>query len=336
MSKHLLILALILFTIPVAVGITEATSHSSHSASKLRGSVQAPCPVLAPGMPHFMGECIAQYFGVTQPTLVKTSGRSAGIDISLWQGYPDFPYAHSRGLRFVYNQVQDGFSEDSNFSSNVYNEHRAGLYYGGYLFIEGYVSGAAQAESFVNHLGSLRAGELPPALDAEVPGAYQQVCAAAQVIRARLHTPVVVYASPGLWPSYIGNCGTYLWTAIWGGFPYAFASWHNFIAQQYSGFGYTAGVSGKVDLDLNYGLLSLAKPLVKPKPTKKQLETELHGLYHYRTSLRSLLSQHHCRRGPPYYGHAKPKKYHTACGVWLKHGNFVNNQIKQLHKQGAY
>jgi lysozyme len=69
-----------------------------------------------------------------------------------------------------------------------------------------------------------------------------------------------------------------------------------------------------------------------PKPTPSQLRRELYRAYGYRTALRHLLARHQCR--PPL--HARPRRDHTKCGIWLAHGVSVNRQIKALHAQGIH
>jgi lysozyme len=54
----------------------------------------------------------------------------------------------------------------------------------------------------------------------------------------------------------------------------------------------------------------------------------LAAAYAYRNELRKLLDAHHCRPGKPWYGHAKPKTFHTACGKWLAEGTSVNREIR--------
>lgn len=49
----------------------------------------------------------------------------------------------------------------------------------------------------------------------------------------------------------------------------------------------------------------------------------------------ALIDRHHCRSGPPWYGHAKPRSYHTACGHWLAKGKAGHARIRRLETEIA-
>jgi lysozyme len=284
----------------------------------------APAPACDPpvGSAH-MGECVQQRFGLGASSAAPAGAR--GVDVAIYQGYPSWQVAKAHGLSFAYNQTGDGPSfRDRNFALNWQREKELGLAHGAYLFVRP-GNAVAQADALADAIaaaGGMDARALPPALDEEVPGSYANTCAAAARLRARLHSPVVLYTSPGLW--WGGPvCGTLLWGAEWGSGGYAFAGWRTWSAQQYSGGGSWPGVSGQVDLDVDHGLLAQ----MHPAPTHAQLHRELVGLYRRRASLRRVLAREGCRHHNP---------HSRRCLVWLAHGAQTNRQIRALHARHIY
>lgn len=308
--RYLLVLILMVF----------AGCGTQHHAARVR-SVPSGC---VPSVPARMGVCVEHRFGAVPLTSVPSGAR--GVDISVYQGYPSWGVARANGLRFVYNQAGDGaFYHDPNFAVNTARERGLGILNGAYLFLRP-GSAFAQASSLVSRIraaGGIGRLSLPPVLDAEVPGAYGNLCAAAGRIRSLLHTAVLTYVSPGLWPGG-AICGTGLWAAIWGGRGYAFGGWSTWLLQQVSGSGRFAGVSGSVDLDVDHGLLARAKPV---PPTRAELHRELLRDYGYRRSLRGVIARKGCRKLHP---------HSRRCEVWRRHGAQVNKRIRVLHARHIY
>lgn len=199
---------------------------------------------------HEMGSCIAKHFGISAP--LGGSFGSRGIDISVYQGHPSFCYARSHGLRFVWQQSNDGGHADSNFISNTREAHSCHVATGTYIFVE---AGNPIGQAYLAVREMRAAGisqDLPVALDVEVHGSYYNVPAMASYLRARGYG-VVTYTAPGLWPD--ASCaGTELWAAEWGTHGYRFSCFARLIAQQTCGTCYLAGVSGQVDLDVAFSL----------------------------------------------------------------------------------
>ena len=67
--------------------------------------------------------------------------------------------------------------------------------------------------------------------------------------------------------------------------------------------------------------------------SRAQLEAELHYHEARRNALHYVIDVHHCRKGPPWYGHAKPRSYHTRCGIWLREGQREINAIHSLERR---
>lgn len=273
----------------------------------------------APTVPAQMGECVQRKYGLPRLTL---SPAAHGWDISVYQGEPAFPSS----LRFVYNQVGDGAGyRDPNFSTNCARERERGIGCGAYLFVR---PGNPYGQAYVIASVVSRTS-LPPALDVEVPGAYGELCPIVHDLATYWHVSrVLAYTAPGLWPGG-STCGTKLWAAEWGTTGYAFSGWGSYVAQQ------TCGTCS-IDEDVDHGLL-VEKPT---PPSHAQVlareHRELDGHYQLRAELHSDIDRHHCRPGKPWYGHAKPRQYHTLCGRWLKHGGEEVRIVAAFHAKGVY
>jgi hypothetical protein len=234
-----------------------------------------------------------------------------GWDISVYQGEPAFPSS----LKFVYNQVGDGASyRDPNFSVNCAREKARGIKCGAYLFVRpGDASGQAAVLRSV-----LSQANLPPALDVEVSGSYEELCPIAR----DLGVPTIAYTAPGLWPGG-ATCGTKLWAAEWGTGGYTFGEWGSYVLQQ------TCGTCS-IDVDVDHGLLAKAGPSRAETLAREHRELDAH--YRLRAELHALIEKHTCRHGE----HAKPRSYHTVCGLWLAHGQREIRLIDSLHRKGIY
>jgi GH25 family lysozyme M1 (1,4-beta-N-acetylmuramidase) len=312
---------------------------------KSPSSLPTPRPASAPcAVPAHMGCALPQRFGLGKPT--AQSG-AQGVDVSLWQGYVSWGTAKANGLRFAIDKAVEAGGRDPRFAQNWVAQRQLGIPHAAYAFMRccsGYWQGAALAYA-IRAVGGMDANALPPVLDTETNGSYGTVCEAARAIRAILHiSSVVVYTSPGLWPGG-ATCGTYLWTAAWGGFPANASSWSSHVAWQWCGTCSFPGVSGQVDRDLSTGLLSFLRPA---PPTHGELQRQLYAAYRTRTGLRHrinvlrvLIRVHQCAPGD--HRHATPKGYRHACNVHLASGQTahvqgaaVNRLISNLHARGVW
>ncbi len=98
--------------------------------------------------------------------------RALGVDISHWQGYPDFEKMKKAGASFVYIKASQNLWEDQSFRHNWAGAKAAGLLRGAYHFYDmrsGSDTPKRQAEYFSNLLAD-DPGELLPAMDFECPG----------------------------------------------------------------------------------------------------------------------------------------------------------------------
>ena len=98
--------------------------------------------------------------------------RALGVDISFWQGKPDFEKMRKAGASCVYVKASQNLWEDKSFRHNWEGAKAAGLLRGAYHFYDmrdGSDTPKRQAEYFANLLVD-DPGELLPAMDFESPG----------------------------------------------------------------------------------------------------------------------------------------------------------------------
>jgi lysozyme len=94
--------------------------------------------------------------------------RIEGIDISSNQGAVNWTAISTAGISFVIARATlGGHSTDSQFVTNRNGSRNAGLFHGAYHFFWPLTPWKDQADNFVNAVGALQPGDLPPAVDLE-------------------------------------------------------------------------------------------------------------------------------------------------------------------------
>jgi GH25 family lysozyme M1 (1,4-beta-N-acetylmuramidase) len=191
-----------------------------------------------------------------------------GIDISHWQGKPDWPQAKADGVRFVFAKATEGRT----FVDEEYSSNRAGalsqtIPLGAYHFARPDKTAGdavAEADHFVDN-ASPTEWNLVPVLDLEVTGGLGTTKLKAWVwawlnrVEERLGVKATIYTSPSFWSDHMGNArgfaksGHRLWIAHWG------AAKPRVPARNWAGLGWTFwqhsstgsvnGIVGAVDLD---------------------------------------------------------------------------------------
>jgi hypothetical protein len=202
------------------------------------------------------------------PPIAKASPTPQGIDISNWQGVPNFHAARAAGLRFVIIQTNDGFFRNPFFWLQAAAANNAGIPWGTYTFIEG-ADPVGQAQIAL----SMAAGhgrKLGVWADAEKSAAYPVTCAYVRHVQAAGVHIYGVYGSPGTYRG--GRCPGWDWPAIWfgparplPGYPASATKLH-----QWCGTCHVPWYGGELDRDESLGLLSLAAPA----PTRAQLRAK--------------------------------------------------------------
>lgn len=166
-----------------------------------------------------------------KPTPWPTPPGVKGLDVSHWNGYPNFTKMRAKGMRFVFSKVTQG----TNFVDDTYQRHtrdarEAGILAGAYHFFDYRKGGAAQARHFLDTLRSTSGlgSLLPLVVDVETLstlGTPRKTLA-----RQRLHALLdelyrqtgrypMIYTSRHMWTKVVGAPGSFgqypLWVACW-------------------------------------------------------------------------------------------------------------------------
>lgn len=191
-----------------------------------------------------------------------------GVDLSHYQGAPDWAAATGDGVRFAIAKATEGQTfVDDQYARNMAQADSLGLPFTAYHFARPDTT-AGDATLEANHflaVAALQGKHLVPVLDLEATGGLgpRKLRAWAKAWLARVHdvlrVKAMIYTSPSFWKDMMGNSrwfadnGYRLWIAHhgaeqplvpasnWGGRGWTF--W------QYDAHGSVAGFSGDVDLD---------------------------------------------------------------------------------------
>ena len=188
-----------------------------------------------------------------------------GIDVSNWQGEIDWASVRADGIRFAYVRVSDGATApDPTFAANWSKARRAGVLRGAYQFFRPAEDPEEQADLFLETVGALRVGDLPPALDVEVSGELEPVELVARIERwvrrvgRATRTSPILYTSALNWSDLTGNSRRLRQHALWVAHhgvdcPNVPRPWLRWTFHQLSAHGQVTGISGAVDEDLFQG-----------------------------------------------------------------------------------
>ena len=205
-----------------------------------------------------------------------------GIDVSHFQSAIDWAAVAASEIRFCFIKATDGFGNvDPRFRQNWQGAANARLVRGAYHFFRPSAPAAAQAESFIRTVGQLQPGDLPPALDLEVPAAWASTplgkrAALAiewlETVEARLGITPIVYLGPAFAIEILQNAPVLGRFPVWLAHHTAAAApkltkpWDSWTFWQHSGNGKAAGIKLPVDLDRFNGSLDDLKALTVPAP----------------------------------------------------------------------
>uniref|UniRef100_UPI003F4976F3 glycoside hydrolase family 25 protein n=1 Tax=Pseudonocardia sp. CA-138482 TaxID=3240023 RepID=UPI003F4976F3 len=206
-----------------------------------------------------------------EPAVLPHDANAIGIDVSSWQGQPNWAQVAGSGRSFAYIKATEGTDYVSPELDGQYRGARAaGLKVGLYHFADPGLSPEANADAFcaqVNRLGAVP-GHLPPCLDLETGVGDLSGWAQRFVTRVRADTAcvrVMVYSSASFFQNQITerwmdqNIG--VWIAHFGAAPGRPAYLSPRVAlHQHSSTGQVAGVTGSVDLDYAIWPLSTIIP----------------------------------------------------------------------------
>lgn len=188
-----------------------------------------------------------------------------GIDVSRWQGSIDWRAVRAAGYDFAFIKATEGATwTDPNFVQNRNAAREVGIASGAYHFFRATSKVEAQVDHFVQTVGQLHKGELPPVLDVEDPAQWKGVSRAdltALVVQwlanveKRLGARPFVYVSPSFVSELLESSTTLggypLWIAHWtDNQPTVPKPWNEWTFWQYSSKGKVDGITENVvDLD---------------------------------------------------------------------------------------
>ena len=212
----------------------------------------------------------------------------SGIDISSHQGTIDWRAVSREGLSFVFMRASLGaHSADSQFARNWVRVQGAGLLRGAYHFFWPLASAMDQADHFIETVGTLLPGDLPPALDLEeafiqqnpqqdvwttVPPDNRLPMILGWLTRVEhgLGVRPIIYSRQNFLENLLGGgidelAGHKLWIAHFtkAQMPNFPAIWDRWTFWQFSDAGKVDGVQGNVDQDRFAGSLDDLKALSK-------------------------------------------------------------------------
>ncbi len=166
-----------------------------------------------------------------RPTPWPTPEGVKGLDVSHWNGQPDFGRLRSAGMRFVFSKASQGTSfVDDTFRRNTRAARAAGLLAGAYHFFDYTKGGKAQAQHFLRTVRSTTglSALLPLVVDVETLGSLGTPNKT--LARQRLHGLIdelylqtgrypMLYTSRFMWEQVVGSAASFgrypLWVACW-------------------------------------------------------------------------------------------------------------------------
>lgn len=143
-----------------------------------------------------------------------------GIDVSHHQGVIDWDAVQGSGARFAYMKALEGrTAADSKFGFSWTTAKAVGIARGAYHFLRPESDPFLQADRFIEIVGALAAGDLPPAIDVEeapsqgsdawltVPKADRARWVARWIQRVEAHYGVkpVIYTRTSFWDTVFGG-----------------------------------------------------------------------------------------------------------------------------------
>lgn len=192
-----------------------------------------------------------------------------GIDVSSFQGLPDWTRVHSTGVEFVYIKASEGIgAPDKGFEARAAGANAVGLKTGFYHFATlnkplAIEVDAKQEAVYFDSLIRTRQGALPPVLDIESnPGnlhpdqVLDYITTFINQMRSLGHPETVVYSYTPFLDEFLPVGHTLgvnkLWLAQYGGStPHHIPKgWASYWMWQYTSKGLVDGISGNVDMNI--------------------------------------------------------------------------------------
>ncbi|HEX8672229.1 MAG TPA: GH25 family lysozyme [Longimicrobium sp.] len=191
-----------------------------------------------------------------------------GVDVSHHNGVIQWKKAKDAGISFALIKATQGISfVDPKAQTNRAGCHAAGIVPGMYHFYRHDVDPVAQAAYFLQHIGQMQPGELPPAIDVEGPGdgagpitypkteVVNRVGEFVRSVRKAIGRAPLIYTYPSTWKEITGNSNAFsdsypLWIASYGvPQPKLIGGWTKYTFWQYTDQGTVSGIGSGVDRD---------------------------------------------------------------------------------------
>ena len=138
----------------------------------------------------------------------RSPRRSAGIDVSSFQGVINWSEVARTCIGFAYLRVAAGRTVDPTYGPNATAARSTGLAVGSYQYFHPEQDALAQARLFISHV-AFRRGDLAPVIDVETTSGVPRA-----VLLSRLHTWLatvgtalgarpMIYTSPSFWTAHV-------------------------------------------------------------------------------------------------------------------------------------
>lgn len=288
---------------------------------------------------------------VALQTVAANGVGQTGPDVSNNDPFYNWHPVRAHGHPFGYMKINQGVRFVDRTAAGMARGARAAhVIPGGYDFLEVCrTSATAEASLFVSRLRTigLIANSLVPVGDAEWP--LNAPCSASGA-RSWLNTwATAVHRGTGRWPAFYtgawwANPNIGCWRPPGGGqrwiSGYTFrrnlvipCGWGGVDLWQFSSTAFNGVIHG--DMSVLEVPLSHFTGASEPTPAQKRAakRTALRKAKREVVELHGDIDRHHCRKGAPWYGHAKPARYHTVCEHWLVKGKAKKNTVKQLEHE---
>jgi lysozyme len=204
--------------------------------------------------------------GTAEEPIKVCAGKTTleGIDVSHYDGTVDWAQVKASGRAFAFVKATEGTTyKDPKFDANWAAMKQHGIVRSAYHFFHANMDPIAEADHFLQVMGSLEVGDLPPTLDLEVADGQTGAVITTNTIKWLDHvaaatgvTPIL-YTSPSFVTSTLGSpagldAKAQLWIANWQvtcpDVPAPFATWPFW---QYDDMGTVPGISGSGNVDLD-------------------------------------------------------------------------------------
>jgi lysozyme len=196
-----------------------------------------------------------------------------GIDVSRHQKNIDWLLVAREDIDFVFAKATEGGDHrDSTFQKNWSALRRHRIRRGAYHFFRPEIAAEVQAANFIDELGDLLPGDLPPVLDVETRGKlsvedfHYRLKHWLELVEMRYGKKPILYSGQIFYNRYLA--GMYpdnpIWIARYHTDLPALADGRSFHFWQYADSGRVAGISGPVDVNIFTGnyldLVNLSLP----------------------------------------------------------------------------